>query len=91
MATLKLFQMFDNVARQVTGPIAAANREEPIIRAFTDALSNPQSDPGKYPDDFSLIHMGEQNQDTGEITPCEVQTIYSGRAWLVAKGDSSTG
>lgn len=90
MHTLKLFQMYDSNAMQVSGPLIKANRAEPVIRAFTDVLENKDTDPGRYPEDFSLLEVGEQNQDTGEIIPCDPKTIYTGRVWLRIKAGSSS-
>lgn len=90
MATLKLYQMYDNVAMLVAGPIIAGNRDEAVIRQFTDVLARPDTQPGQYPNDFSLLQIGEQNQDTGELTAMEPRIIYTGRVWLRLKGPGSS-
>lgn len=82
MAHLRLYQIYDTIAMQVTGVIMAANRDEVVIRHFTELLANTDSTPGKYPEDFSLLVIGEQNQDTGELKPTDPQIIYTGRVWL---------
>lgn len=82
MSSLRLYQMYDSVAMQVTGPIIAATRDEAVIRQFTDVLARPETLPGQYPEDFSIMFIGEQNQDTAEIKPRDPQFIYTGRVWL---------
>lgn len=82
MATLKLYQLYDNVAMQVAGPIISGTRDEAVIRQFTDVLARPETLPGQFPEDFALMHIGEQNQDTAEIIPRDPEIIYTGRVWL---------
>lgn len=81
MSIVKLYQMYDSVSMQTAGPILADSRDESATRMFTDVLKRPETLPGQYPDDFSLMHIGEQNTDTAEITPCKPQVIYTGRLW----------
>lgn len=38
-------------------------------RAFKEAANDPQSQISKNKEDFSLYHVGEFNQQTGELTP----------------------
>ena len=39
------------------------------IRSFTDAVNNPQkdSDISKHPGDFDLFHLGNYDDNTGQI------------------------
>lgn len=85
MSKLKLYQMFDTVSMTVFGPIIHGSRDEAVVRQFTDILNRPETLPGQYPKDFVLMHIGEQNQETGEIEPVDPQTIYTGRVWLRLK------
>lgn len=82
--------MYDTVSMQVFGLIIPANRDEAVIRQFTEVLERPETLPAQYPEDFSLIQIGEQNQDTGELTPIEPRIIYTGRVWLRLKAASSS-
>lgn len=81
MSTVKLYQMYDTVSMQTAGPILADTRDESATRMFTDVLNRAETLPGQYPDDFCLMHIGEQNTDTGEISPCDPQVIFTGRVW----------
>lgn len=81
MSTVKLYQMYDSVSMQTAGPILADTRAESATRMFTDVLKRPETLPGQYPEDFALMHIGEQNTETGEITPCDPEIIYTGRVW----------
>lgn len=89
---MKLFQIYDKVAMTVAGVIMSSARPEAIIRDFTELLANPNTQLHKYPDDFILLEIGEQNQNTGELTPCDPKTIYTGSHWkrLQANPDSSS-
>lgn len=78
----KLFQIHDQTAMQVGGPIMAASRAEAVIRQFAELLADKTSLPGKYPEDFILLELGEQDLTSGEITPCDPKTIYTGRVFL---------
>lgn len=91
MAHLKLFQVYDNVAMTVAGIIMASTRAEAVIRNFTELLENKDTQPGKYPEDYSLIELGEQNQDTGELIPCDPKIVYTGRVWLRLKERATAG
>lgn len=86
---VKLFQIFDTTAMQVGGPIMAAARAEAVIREFREVLASPNTTPGKYPEDFVLLEIGEQNISTGELTPCDPKTIDTGRVWLRMKERAS--
>lgn len=41
------------------------------IRAFGDEINNPQSEMQKHPEDYDLYHLGEFNDNTGEIKQLE--------------------
>lgn len=82
MAKAKLFQLFDLNAGLVGGPIMIERHAGPAIRAFHHLLANSKdSTPGQYPDDFQLIHIGEQDDETGEITARPPEVVATGKAW----------
>lgn len=67
MRTIALYALLDLTARQTGGPIMAFNHDAAAIRAFHDTLQNKDILPGKYPEQFDLIKIGHQDEDTGGI------------------------
>ena len=75
--------MFDVNAEIPAGPIMAAENPAPFVREMRRLLGDPNTDPGKYPQDFDLRHLGEQDLTTGRILALDTpETIYSGKQWL---------
>lgn len=57
-----------------------ASTENDAIRAFSDALTNPQSEFSKHPLDYSLYHIGTYDVITGEVKALQpIILIISGR------------
>lgn len=87
MATLRLFQTYDNVAKTIIGPLIATATEQAAIRIFTDALKNENA-LGKHPDDYDLLEVGTIDPDTAEITAPHLSgiiTTLKGRTWLATQ------
>lgn len=82
MAKTKLFQIFDRTAESVGGPIMASRIPAPAIREFHTILGDPNTMPGKYPEQYELREVGEQDETTGEITGGPPKTITTGEAWI---------
>lgn len=83
MRKTSLFQIFDHIAGCVSGPILIEKREGPAIRLFQEVLANKEITPGKYPEHFSLLKVGEQDEETAVISatlPPEV--IIAGKDWV---------
>lgn len=78
----RLYQMFDTVAGTTTGPIIPFNRDTAAIRMFQDVAAAPQSDLHQHPTDYVLLLVGEQDTETGTITPTTPTTIYGGDLYL---------
>lgn len=86
MAKTKLYQMYDNESETVVGPIVADRRHPGAIRTFYEVIGNPETFPGKYPNHFDLRYLGDQETDTGEITPNKrPEVIARGTTWVEAK------
>lgn len=91
MASVKLFQLYDTNAESVSGPLLAAANQAPYIREFKRLLGDPNSDPGRYPEDFELRELGTQDTATGAITALETpRTLYSGKQWLLDQNNGLT-
>lgn len=76
----KLYQLFDKVAGSVVGPIMSHKREQPAIRIFHGWLQNKETGPGMHPHDFELLELGNQDEETGEIS-AERRVVATGAAW----------
>lgn len=55
-----------------------AQREEVAVRHFAAALSDPESMLGKFPEDFTLFHIGHFNEESGTLTPCTPTSVVGG-------------
>lgn len=85
MPEKQLYQLYDRKAQLTAGPIMAAHRAAPIVRAFHELLGDKTSEPGKYPEDFDILHIGSQDEETGKITPIEKpEAIAMGSQWAAA-------
>lgn len=82
MRNAKLYQLYDLKAESVGGPIMAQKAPGPAIRDFHSVLANPETQPGRYPQDFNLIQIGEQDETTGRIIDTEVVIVATGEAWV---------
>lgn len=89
MRTVTLYQLYDLVARTTAGPIMAYKHDGAALRAFGDTLAAEGILPNKYPEQFNLLKLGEQDEDTGAIfihiqnesAQGEIQTLATGRGW----------
>ena len=82
MAKTKLYTLLDTEAG-LTGPNMQHRREAPAIRDFHTVLGMKETNPGRYPEQFKLVCIGEMNDETGQLsayTPPE--TITTGAEWL---------
>lgn len=69
---LKVFSVFDAKLASFGRPWYELT-EASAIRVFTDAVnddSNQNNQWFKHPEDFSLFHIGEFNDETGNVEPC---------------------
>lgn len=99
MRLTNLYQMYDNEAQAVAGPIIIEKRDAPAIRAFHGVLGNDKTLPGQYPEHFELRLIGQQDEETGHLhlhSSCpncgqtgeqEIAsgTIATGKAWVATQ------
>jgi len=69
---LGLYQLFDTRAQVVTGPIIAARSPVIIMRSLAELLADKEAQPTKNPEDYVVLKLGEQDDQTGQII---VQTV----------------
>lgn len=80
----KLYAVYDKVARTLVGGIAQEQHQAPAIRAFYDALNNPQAGLQQHADDYILYELGEIETETGLILPVLGESpivVATGTAW----------
>jgi len=68
MSKLNVFTVLDDKAAAFLSPffmptIAVA------LRSFGSECRNPESNFAKFPEDYSLYHIGEYDEQSGSITP----------------------
>lgn len=66
--SVRIFSVYDKKAAAYAH-LSFYHQKGQAIRAFEDAVNDPQSPFNKHPEDFSLFHLGEWNDITGVITP----------------------
>lgn len=74
---LKLLSTFDSEARVYLAPFVARSEVE-AIRQVRASLADPQMKDTPiltHPEHFSVVELGEFDDDTGVITPCVPNTI----------------
>jgi len=64
---VKMFSVFDSKAKCFRFPQFYDSTGQ-AIRAFTMLANDPQTEVGKFPEDFSLHEHAEFNNENGEIT-----------------------
>lgn len=77
-----LYQLYDRKAQAVSGPIMIYKRDAAAVRLFHSVLSDTRTEPGRYPEDFELRLIGEQNEYTAQLTALEPQIIATGTQWV---------
>jgi hypothetical protein len=64
---INLYQVYDTRAKTTIGPIWNAVNEVSVARELSQHANDPKTIIGQTPDDFVLILIGNQDQDTGQI------------------------
>lgn len=65
---MQIFAVYDKKAMSYAPPFYYHQKGQ-AIRAFDDAVNDPQSPLNKHPEDFCIFHMGSWNDTTGVLTP----------------------
>lgn len=81
----ELYQLYDKTARSVAGPIMMQKHAAPAIRDFHSILANTDTMPGRYPEQFDLLHVGTQDEETGTLAAVEPRPVATGAAWREAR------
>lgn len=67
MRLVNLYQVYDRRARNMMGPLVAAQNEIPLARELAQAVNDDKTIIGQHPDDFDVVLLGTQDMDTGRI------------------------
>lgn len=66
MQKVNVYAVRDSKAEVYNSPFCLKNH--PLaIRSFEQHCNNPQTDWSKFPEDFSLFHLGEYDTETGRL------------------------
>lgn len=82
MSKQNLYTIYDLEAQTTLGPVIPHARHAAATRMFSEVLADKNTTPGKYPEQFHLIWIGEQDTETAEITPREPTPVLTGADWL---------
>lgn len=71
---LSVFAIFDTTVKAWMRPLYARNAQE-MLRQFSEAVEDPQSQLSRHPADFTLFQLGtfDDNEGTFEIFPAPVR------------------
>ena len=78
---LQMFAVFDSKAGAYLQPWFSQTRGT-AIRAFAGAGADASSDFAKFPEDFSLFHIGEFDQAEGKVIPARAPECLGTAATL---------
>lgn len=82
----KMFSVFDSKAACYGTPFFM-QREQMAIRSFSDVVNekgNPNNMYAKHPEDFSLVLVGEFDDDTCTFDSCKLTTLVTASALKIA-------
>lgn len=86
MKNVHLYQIKDHIGHTMAGPIMTVMHEAAAVRYFMDMLRDNTTMIGKHPEDYSLVFLGYQDDETGAIDPRENPlTILKGSTWAEAQ------
>lgn len=83
MRNVELYQIRDLVGQTVVGPIITVKHQGAAVRHFTDLLKDKNTIIASHPDDYELVCLGYQNEETGAIDPIDKPTaVLTGTQWV---------
>lgn len=71
---LQAFSVFDGAANLFLEPFWAPTMEV-AIRGFREACQRQDHQFNKFPEDYTLFHVGEFDQERGEFTPLTPRSL----------------
>lgn len=73
---LLIFSIFDKAVNAFNNPFYARAKGE-AVRMFTQAVNDPQSPFSKSVLDFTLMYLGEFDDNSGLFSPAEPQRVIA--------------
>lgn len=70
-----IFTVLDHQAKAHIPPFFYP-QEGLAVRAFTDYVNDPEHPWGKHPEDYTLLSIGEYDEETADILPFDVPIVY---------------
>lgn len=78
----KIFTVHDAAANAYIAPFFLPE-EKQALRGFRGAINNPEHAFGQWPKDYTLMCIGEWDDDSGEITPYQtMKPLGNGLSFL---------
>ena len=78
----KIFAIHDSKAQAHFPPFYLPTKAM-AVRAFADMANDPTNNVGKHPEDYTLFHIGEYDDNTGVIEPLSPTTAINKAVNLV--------
>lgn len=82
---LQAYAIYDSKAQAHLQPFFVQNHYI-AVRLFTDCVNDPLNPIAKHPEDYTLFHVGEYDDATGELQNLKAHTSY-GLAANYKRGD----
>lgn len=74
---LKMFSVYD-VASELYGTPFFMQSKGEAVRAFTSLVNDGSTMPGKYPEQFKLMQLGEFDNESGEVRQGNEEVVSLG-------------
>lgn len=87
---MRLYAIYDTVARAIVGGVHVCQRDEVAIRLFGDVASDNQTMIARHPSDYELLYLGELGDGAAGICVPTVApvVVLTGAALLALRDDS---
>ena len=82
----EIFSIWDRKAETYNTPFVMTN-EAVAIRQFKSLINNPDTMPGKYPDDYILFRIGYFDSESGIISKIDKPDLLCEGVKLTKKED----
>lgn len=81
-----ILAVFDAKAQAFTTPFFHSTPES-AQREFQEAVNDPKTDFNRWPEDYTLMHVGDYDHETGVITPVDPPLGVAAAATLIRPMD----
>jgi len=80
----KIYAVFDSKGEAYTPPFFD-HAEGRALRTFADCCNDQTHQFGKHPEDYTLFHLGQYDDNTATITQDKITSVANGLTLLEAK------